>query len=91
MVRLTIWDNQEAYFRELNRISTRKHQIVIITSIIPRLHEVYVKINAYIYFTFQGNYHSQPHLDRASTLTTILISYNASKRRINCYPKHDVI
>ncbi|CAN6997616.1 unnamed protein product, partial [Brassica rapa subsp. trilocularis] len=35
----------------------------------------------------KGNYHSQPHLDRASTLTTILISYNASKRRINCYPK----
>ncbi|KAH0879811.1 LOW QUALITY PROTEIN: hypothetical protein HID58_067205 [Brassica napus] len=32
-------DNQEAYFRELIRISTRKHQIVIITSIIPRLHE----------------------------------------------------
>ncbi|CAN6971802.1 unnamed protein product, partial [Brassica rapa subsp. trilocularis] len=31
------------------------------------------------------NYHSQPHLDRTSTLTTILISYNASKRRINCY------
>ncbi|CAN6884131.1 unnamed protein product, partial [Brassica oleracea] len=61
-------DNQEAYFRELIRISTRKHQIVIITSIIPRLHE-----------------------DRASTLTTILISYNASKRRINCYPKHDAI
>ncbi|CAN7132843.1 unnamed protein product, partial [Brassica rapa subsp. narinosa] len=36
---------------------------------------------------FQGNYHSQPHLDRASTLTTILISYNASKRGINVYPK----
>ncbi|KAH0851765.1 LOW QUALITY PROTEIN: hypothetical protein HID58_094489 [Brassica napus] len=31
----------------------------------------------------KGNYHSQPHLDRASTLTTILISYNASKRGIN--------
>ncbi|KAH0857262.1 hypothetical protein HID58_085523 [Brassica napus] len=39
MVRLTIWDNQAVYFRELNRISTRKHQIIIITSIIPRLHE----------------------------------------------------
>ncbi|CAN7049400.1 unnamed protein product [Brassica rapa subsp. trilocularis] len=35
----------------------------------------------------KGNYHSQPHLDRASNLTTILISYNTSKRRINCYPK----
>ncbi|CAN7091432.1 unnamed protein product, partial [Brassica rapa subsp. narinosa] len=34
-----------------------------------------------------GNYHSQPRLDRASTLTTILISCNASKRGINCYPK----
>ncbi|KAG5378075.1 hypothetical protein IGI04_025917 [Brassica rapa subsp. trilocularis] len=39
MVRLTIWDNEAANFRELNRISTRKNQIVIITSIIPRLHE----------------------------------------------------
>ncbi|KAH0919602.1 hypothetical protein HID58_027262, partial [Brassica napus] len=28
-----------------------------------------------------GNYNSQPHLDRASTLTTILISYNASMKR----------
>ncbi|CAN7093876.1 unnamed protein product [Brassica rapa subsp. narinosa] len=26
-------------------------------------------------------------MDRASTLTTILVSYNASKRGINCYPK----
>ncbi|KAG5409622.1 hypothetical protein IGI04_005941 [Brassica rapa subsp. trilocularis] len=39
MVRLTTWDNEAANFRELNRISTRKNQIVIITSIIPRLHE----------------------------------------------------
>ncbi|KAH0907799.1 hypothetical protein HID58_039626, partial [Brassica napus] len=39
LVRLTIWDNEAANFRELNRISTRKNQIVIITSIIPRLHE----------------------------------------------------
>ncbi|CAN7006583.1 unnamed protein product, partial [Brassica rapa subsp. trilocularis] len=46
-------DNEAANFRELNRISTRKSQIVIITSIIPR-----------------GNYHSQPHQDRAFTLTT---------------------
>ncbi|CAN7094882.1 unnamed protein product, partial [Brassica rapa subsp. narinosa] len=68
MVRLTTWDNEAANFRELNRISTRKNQIVIITSIIPRLHEVY---------------------DRTFTLTPTLISYNASKRRINCYPKPD--
>ncbi|CAN6970129.1 unnamed protein product, partial [Brassica rapa subsp. trilocularis] len=68
-------DKETSNFRELNHIYTRKNQIVIITSIIPRLHEVY------------ENYHSQPHLDRASTLTTILVSYNASKRRINCYPK----
>ncbi|CAN6933380.1 unnamed protein product, partial [Brassica oleracea] len=39
VVRLTIWDNEAANFRGLNRISTRKNQIVIITSIIPRLHE----------------------------------------------------
>ncbi|KAH0858342.1 hypothetical protein HID58_086603, partial [Brassica napus] len=39
MVRLTIWDNETSNFRELNHISTRKTQIVIITSIIPRLHE----------------------------------------------------
>ncbi|CAN6873203.1 unnamed protein product [Brassica oleracea var. botrytis] len=39
MVRLTIWDNETVNFRELNHISTRKTQIVIITSIIPRLHE----------------------------------------------------
>ncbi|KAH0914858.1 hypothetical protein HID58_029304 [Brassica napus] len=39
LVRLTIWDNEAAIFRELNSISTRKNQIVIITSIIPRLHE----------------------------------------------------
>ncbi|KAH0883617.1 hypothetical protein HID58_059713, partial [Brassica napus] len=39
VVRLTIWDNEAANFRRLNRISTRKNQIVIITSIIPRLHE----------------------------------------------------
>ncbi|KAH0847158.1 hypothetical protein HID58_088812 [Brassica napus] len=39
MVRLTIWDNEAANFKELNRISTKKNQIVIITSIIPRLHE----------------------------------------------------
>ncbi|KAH0896167.1 LOW QUALITY PROTEIN: hypothetical protein HID58_045735 [Brassica napus] len=39
LVRLTIWDNEVANFRELNRISTRKNQIVIITSIIPQLHE----------------------------------------------------
>ncbi|CAG7859542.1 unnamed protein product [Brassica rapa] len=39
MVRLTIWDNETANFRELNHISTRKNQIVIITNIIPRLHE----------------------------------------------------
>ena len=37
----------------------------------------------------QGNYHLQPHLDHASSLTTILISYNASKRGINYYPKPD--
>ncbi|CAN7110499.1 unnamed protein product, partial [Brassica rapa subsp. narinosa] len=58
-------DKETSNFRELNHISTRKNQIVIITSIILR------------------NYHSQPHMDRASTLTTILISYNASKRGIN--------
>ena len=39
----------------------------------------------------QGNYHSQPHQDRAFTLTTTLISYNASKRGINCHPKSDGI
>ncbi|CAF2101611.1 unnamed protein product, partial [Brassica napus] len=39
LVRLTFWDKEAANFRELNRISTRKNQIVIITSIIPRLHE----------------------------------------------------
>ncbi|CAG7864709.1 unnamed protein product [Brassica rapa] len=39
MVRLTIWDNETANFRELNHIPTRKNQIVIITNIIPRLHE----------------------------------------------------
>ncbi|KAH0885439.1 hypothetical protein HID58_061535, partial [Brassica napus] len=39
VVRLTIWDNEAANFRGLNHISTRKNQIVIITSIIPRLHE----------------------------------------------------
>ncbi|CAF1742041.1 unnamed protein product [Brassica oleracea var. botrytis] len=39
VVRLTIWDNEAANFRELNRISTRKNQIVIVTSIIPRLYE----------------------------------------------------
>ncbi|KAH0850320.1 hypothetical protein HID58_095656 [Brassica napus] len=63
MVRLTIWDNEAANFRELNRISTRKNQI--------------------------ENYHSRPHHDRTFTLTPTLISYNASKRRINCYPKPD--
>ncbi|CAN6859807.1 unnamed protein product, partial [Brassica oleracea] len=39
VVRLTIWDNEAANFRELNRISTRKNQILIVTSIIPRLYE----------------------------------------------------
>ncbi|CAN6867801.1 unnamed protein product [Brassica oleracea] len=39
VVCLTIWDNEAANFRELNRISTRKNQIVIVTSIIPRLYE----------------------------------------------------
>ncbi|CAG7907574.1 unnamed protein product, partial [Brassica rapa] len=39
LVRLTLWDKEAANFRELNRISTRKNQIVIITSIIQRLHE----------------------------------------------------
>ena len=39
----------------------------------------------------QKNYHSQPHQDRAFTLTTTLISYNASKRGIKCYPKPDGI
>ncbi|CAN6905633.1 unnamed protein product, partial [Brassica oleracea] len=39
----------------------------------------------------QGNYHPQPHQDRAFTLTMTLISYNASKRGINCYPKPDGI
>ncbi|KAH0917588.1 hypothetical protein HID58_025248 [Brassica napus] len=39
LVRLTIWDNEAANFRELNRVSTKKNQIIIITSIIPRLHE----------------------------------------------------
>ncbi|CAN7070060.1 unnamed protein product, partial [Brassica rapa subsp. trilocularis] len=63
MVRLTIWDNEAAIFRELNRISTKKNQI--------------------------ENYHSQPHQDRTFTLTPTLISYNASKRQINCYPKPD--
>ncbi|CAG7862162.1 unnamed protein product [Brassica rapa] len=37
----------------------------------------------------QENYHSQPHQDRTFTLTPTLISYNASKRRINCYHKPD--
>ncbi|CAN7009527.1 unnamed protein product [Brassica oleracea var. botrytis] len=39
VVRLTIWDNEVANFRELNCMSTRKNQIVIITSSIPWLHE----------------------------------------------------
>ena len=39
----------------------------------------------------QGNYHSQPHLDRAFTSTPTLISYNASKRGINCYTKLEAI
>ncbi|KAH0939313.1 hypothetical protein HID58_006774, partial [Brassica napus] len=39
LVRLTIWDDKAANFRELNHISTKKNQIVIITSIIQRLHE----------------------------------------------------
>ncbi|CAG7906967.1 unnamed protein product [Brassica rapa] len=52
LVRLTLWDKEASNFRELNHIYTRKKQIVIITSIIPRLHEVYVKINAYKYLTF---------------------------------------
>ncbi|CAG7864147.1 unnamed protein product [Brassica rapa] len=39
LVRLTLWDKEASNFRELNRIYTRKNQIVIITSIIPRLHE----------------------------------------------------
>ncbi|CAN6881833.1 unnamed protein product [Brassica oleracea var. botrytis] len=39
LVRLTIWDKEAANFRELNRISTRKNQIVFITSIIPQLYE----------------------------------------------------
>ncbi|CAG7871993.1 unnamed protein product [Brassica rapa] len=39
----------------------------------------------------QGNYHSQSHQDPAFTLTTTLISYNAFKRGINCYPKPDGI
>ncbi|KAH0928240.1 hypothetical protein HID58_013967, partial [Brassica napus] len=39
LVRLTLWDKEASNFRELNHISTRKNQIVIITSIIPRLHE----------------------------------------------------
>ncbi|CAN6975238.1 unnamed protein product [Brassica rapa subsp. trilocularis] len=38
-----------------------------------------------------GNYHSQPHQDCAFTLTTTLISYNASKRGINCCHKPDSI
>ncbi|CAN6870042.1 unnamed protein product [Brassica oleracea] len=54
VARITIWDNEAANFRELNRISTRKNQIIIITSIIPQLHEVYVKLNAYKYSTFTG-------------------------------------
>ncbi|KAH0882639.1 hypothetical protein HID58_058735, partial [Brassica napus] len=37
------------------------------------------------------NYHSQPHLDRAFTSTPTLISYNASKRGINCYTKLEAI
>ncbi|KAH0911622.1 hypothetical protein HID58_034943, partial [Brassica napus] len=39
LVRLTLWDKEASNFRELNRISTRKKQVVIITSIIPRIHE----------------------------------------------------
>ncbi|CAN7016141.1 unnamed protein product, partial [Brassica rapa subsp. trilocularis] len=40
LVRLTLWDKEEtSNFRELNHIYTRKNQIVIITSIIPWLHE----------------------------------------------------
>ena len=39
----------------------------------------------------QENYHSQPHQVRAFTLTTILISYNDSKRGINSYHKPDGI
>ncbi|KAH0884987.1 hypothetical protein HID58_061083, partial [Brassica napus] len=39
MVRLTIWDKEATYFRELHHISSRKYQVVIITSISPRLYE----------------------------------------------------
>ncbi|KAL0658209.1 hypothetical protein Bca4012_078794 [Brassica carinata] len=39
LLRLTLWDKEASNFRELNHISARKNQIVIITSIIPRLHE----------------------------------------------------
>ncbi|KAH0868414.1 hypothetical protein HID58_075436, partial [Brassica napus] len=39
IVRLTIWDNQAANFRELQGISNRKYQVVIITSASPRLYE----------------------------------------------------
>ncbi|KAH0916609.1 hypothetical protein HID58_012157, partial [Brassica napus] len=38
-------------------------------------------------YHFTGNYHLQPHMDRAFTSTPTLISYNASKRGINCYLK----
>ncbi|CAN7098950.1 unnamed protein product, partial [Brassica rapa subsp. narinosa] len=46
LVRLTLWDKEAANFRELNRISTRKNQIVIITSIIPRLYEGKLSLTA---------------------------------------------
>ncbi|CAG7871288.1 unnamed protein product [Brassica rapa] len=46
LVRLTLWDKEASNFRELNRISTRKKQVVIITSIIPRIHEEKLSLTA---------------------------------------------
>ncbi|KAG5375155.1 hypothetical protein IGI04_039751, partial [Brassica rapa subsp. trilocularis] len=60
-------------FRKLNRISTRNNQIVIITSIILRLHEGKLSLT-----TTHG---TRFYFDNE------LISYNASKRGINCYSK----
>ncbi|CAN6841001.1 unnamed protein product, partial [Brassica oleracea] len=65
IVRLTIWDNQAANFKELQGISNRKYQVLRNISLL------------------HGNYHLPQHKERASTLITTLISYNASKRGIN--------
>ena len=98
MVRLTIWDKETAYFRELQCISNRKNQVVIITSISPRLYEgniLNIRIMSNLLLRnislLQRNYYSPQHQEHASAsiLTTTLTSYIASKRRINFYPPHE--